>query len=443
MEITATDAAHSVGQWFDTMVPVGTAWCSAMVTSVRSAMNPVKFRAATTGPTAAERMSYKWGHNAYNNRTAYYGHSDTGVGGAMIMVNSIPEDATERQNIENYVQAAGAGGMGVWVNTDDYGGGETANFQRAWPAIKSVYWSGGDDFTRSFPFYDFSQLKMPMHVLDVEIFKKANQTNNPSHEPVWTTPYVDLLTSTWILSLFVPVFDIMFTGDKTLESGLCGFDLSFTTTILYMDTLSETLPWGAYAILVTNTGQIVAIPNKGSDDWSDDSDFSFSNASLSTDFNASVWNIFTNPDFFAIGEPIEKGLALNETADSSLIHFGGGRRSISWCSVEGTGWVVVAVFDSDKALSSQHRQYIAVIAAVAALGCVVGVFTLSAAIYTALRRQYAGMENRIQDLSVKLADAERRAANNTTGLPDLDAMSVNALSTGIEKVRHTNVPESQ
>eukprot|EP01105_Mastigella_eilhardi_P016471 TRINITY_DN3766_c0_g1_i3.p1 TRINITY_DN3766_c0_g1~~TRINITY_DN3766_c0_g1_i3.p1 ORF type:complete len:918 (-),score=213.98 TRINITY_DN3766_c0_g1_i3:84-2522(-) len=402
-----------------------------MVSSLRSTKSYLNTRAATTGPNSAEVASFVWGRNVANNKTAYYNPTDAGAGGAMMMFDSYPADPVERKRIEDYVIAAGGGGMGMWQ--DSLSKGFTAAFRDSWPQISGMYWSGADDFTRIFPFADFSQIDMPNHVLEVDIFALANEQNDPERVPVWTTPYVDLISGSWVISLFAPVYNMYSEGDKM--SGLCGFDFFFTIPIVYMDTLSNTLPWGAYAILVSNDGQLVAIPQKGSPDWSDDPNFNFANISTSPNFDASAWNIFTNPELESVGAPILEAQRDGKTSGRATVSIGGGTRVISW-SQTGDGWIVVSVFDSEKELSAQRRAFISIVVAVVVLGVVVGAFATAAGIYTALRRQYAGLTNKIEDLNVKLAEAELRAGNLQL-LAGTDAASVNALSSGIERITHT------
>eukprot|EP01105_Mastigella_eilhardi_P011598 TRINITY_DN2669_c0_g1_i1.p1 TRINITY_DN2669_c0_g1~~TRINITY_DN2669_c0_g1_i1.p1 ORF type:complete len:979 (-),score=295.67 TRINITY_DN2669_c0_g1_i1:212-2782(-) len=393
---------------------------------------------ATVPANAAERASYaqQWSLNGCTGFSALY---DMGLGAAALLMPETYTDAdaaTWAAYMEKLVFNTGGGMMKLTAAVmESFSQFLTLSYTgRGW-VVPGAQCSG---FTRTYPFFDFEQVQATPNLMDMPYVTAVNLANDPTKTPLWTAPYQDMLSLKWMLSRIVPVYG----ANETQLDGVCAIDIIFAAIVTYLEELSETLPWGAYVVMAGSDGTIIGVPMRGSKDWSGDASFNFSHAASQADFNTTVWNLFTNPEFSELGIPVYASLQRQAAGIdppgkvyTKQVDFGSGKRIVSWNFVADTYWVVLAVVDAEEALKSQRAGFASIIAVSVILAVVVSVTTLSAAVYAAVRRQYARLSNKIADLNTKLEDAQRELENMNEH--SNDAAALNALSSGVTKITST------
>eukprot|EP01105_Mastigella_eilhardi_P020296 TRINITY_DN4822_c0_g1_i2.p1 TRINITY_DN4822_c0_g1~~TRINITY_DN4822_c0_g1_i2.p1 ORF type:complete len:610 (+),score=133.23 TRINITY_DN4822_c0_g1_i2:438-2267(+) len=378
--------------------------------------------------TAEEIAScFAWGTNDETGISAYYATKDCGRGlSAILYVKELQLNDTgynqQQALLQQYMYSQ-------TVVPAEIASGAVA----AWGDLDMFFFINFYGFVRMCPFYDL--MGVSFDVL-VESLKQIASL----HTIVWSSTMQDPRNLNWNVRLYIPAYDD-YTGLPTPPiTGACGFQIDISAVNSYTESLSNNLPYEAYAVVVSGTGTLLAIPERGWEDWTDGREgFNYTAMLRQSSFDPDFWNIFKNPRFADIGDPINASLAEATATGAAAygkreVHFGG-KQIIAWHAASAADWIVIAVVDSNKALAQQRQASRSVIAVSATLGAVVLISAAAVAVYAAVKRQYARLSNKVADLNVKLQRAEKLAG--LVAARGSDAAAVLALSSGVDKVMQT------
>ncbi len=120
--------------------------------------------------------------------------------------------------------------------------------------VTQVYFNSADAMNRIYPFMTDAAARFgaSWDVNDLAFYFLADAHHNPQRQPVWTNAYFDPAGQGWVMSCIVPIYR----GD-VLE-GVSGIDITINNLI--QNILQLELSWNAGAILVDQTGAILAMP---------------------------------------------------------------------------------------------------------------------------------------------------------------------------------------
>ncbi|KAH3744617.1 cAMP-specific 3',5'-cAMP phosphodiesterase 4 [Pelomyxa schiedti] len=250
-------------------------------------------------------------------------------------------------------------------------------------------------------------------------------------EPTWTPPLFDPFVGRggWKTRFYAPVYNA---GNL---SGLSALQLYIGETVAYMDTVSNLMPYDGYALITSNDGTLLAIPERGWSDWSlGNENFNFTREMEQNSFDPQFWNIFTNEQFASIGIPVNNSIIQSGGSNATgccEVMLNGKDTIISWSQIPTANWIVIAVLDKDEALSAQQAALTRIITISVIMACIVLIVSVSIAIYIGVKRQYSHLSNKVADLHMKLEEAEQQLTKlKVTG----DDVAVTALSSGLDKV---------
>lgn len=209
------------------------------------------------------------------------------------------------------------------------------SIERSNENISSIYFNTFDNYNRIYPYIDVTRQYDPsMDIASYNFYYEADATHNPDRRDVWTDAYVDPAGHGWMVSSIAPVWR----GDH-LE-GVVGIDITLKTIIDNL--LNLDLPWGGYAILVDDTGGIIALPPAGEDDFglSELTEHDYAAVIQSDTFKPESFNINRRADTKALA------MAMQEHSSGSVELDLDGRRLASFAVVPQTGWRLVIVAPS-------------------------------------------------------------------------------------------------
>jgi signal transduction histidine kinase len=203
------------------------------------------------------------------------------------------------------------------------------------PLVTSVYFNGWDNYNRIYPWLD-AATTYPHDLVTSQFsfYYLADAKHNPSRDVVWTEVYLDPAAQGWMLSAVAPVYR------KDFLEGVCGIDITVAGLLDQIQRLQ--VPWNGYAMLVSNTFNIMALPAPGEHD--------FGLTELTTHaYEQAITDETFKPDEFNLGKrELTRSLA-NAIASSPegvlSMPLGGRDQLIAWSTVGPTGWHLLTVVD--------------------------------------------------------------------------------------------------
>lgn len=241
---------------------------------------------------------------------AYYTTRDTG-GGALFYSGVVPIGPSQR---DKALQTAGL---------DSALKGITDSF----PLIVQAYLNTHDSLNRIYPYFEvLSQYPAKMDIPSYNFYYEADAQHNPDRKVVWTDVYIDPAGQGWMTSCIAPVYR----GD--FLEGVVGTDVTVNTIV--RDVLDLKIPWGGYGLLISRSGNIIAIPKAGEIDWGvkEFTEHEYTSAIQKDTFKPVEFNIFQRGSNTSLAEKIR-------THDSGLTqaHLNG-KQIVSWATIPETGW---------------------------------------------------------------------------------------------------------
>lgn len=199
-------------------------------------------------------------------------------------------------------------------------------------SIASIYVNTHDSYNRIYPYVDAAlQFSHEMVIPSYNFYYEADAENNPERRDVWTEAYVDPAGNGWMVSSIAPVWR----GDK-LE-GVVGIDVTLKTIIDNLLTLE--LPWNGYAVLVDQSGTIIALPPAGEQDFgiSELTDYDYSSVIMSDTAKPERFNLNLRDDT----RQLASAMKLQPEGEVELDL--GGMRLASFSTVPQTDWRLVII----------------------------------------------------------------------------------------------------
>lgn len=201
--------------------------------------------------------------------------------------------------------------------------------------VAAVYFNSHDSYNRIWPwFLTPEQYPHDMAIPEYNFYYLADAVNNPARQVTWTDIYVDPAGQGWMMSAMAPVY-----RDDFLE-GVVGLDITVDNILEEIAGLD--LPWGGYALLVSDELNIMALPEAGERDLGLDELTSFSY------HEAIRQEIFKPGDFNLINRTDTRDLAmLVESQSQGLkpVVLGGRAQLAAWADIPETGWKLITLVD--------------------------------------------------------------------------------------------------
>lgn len=218
--------------------------------------------------------------------------------------------------------------------------------------ISAVYFNTHDSYNRIWPwFFTPDQYPHDMAIPDYNFYYLADAENNPARSVVWTDIYVDPAGQGWMMSALAPVYN----GD--FLEGVAGLDITVGSILQEIAALS--VPWGGYAMLVSEDMNIMALPEAGESDLglNELTDFSYDEAVRREIFKPGDFNLSNRHDTRDLA-----ALVSARKVGVMPIELGGRPQLAAWASIPETGWKLITlvdeagVFSRTNALATQYRQ---------------------------------------------------------------------------------------
>lgn len=220
------------------------------------------------------------------------------------------------------------------------------------PLVASLYFNSWDSFNHIYPwFFTLDQYPTDMDIPKYNFYYLADAEHNPSRGVVWTDVYLDPAGHGWMMSATAPVYS----GD--FLEGVVGIDITVSGILEQIGQLQ--VPWGGYAMLVSDDLTIMALPEPGEDDFglAELTDHSYLEAIRSEMFK---------PEDFQLdrrAETAELAAAISGASSGvQQIMLGGRPQLVAWTTVAQTGWHLLAmvdeaaVFRQTNALAGRYQQ---------------------------------------------------------------------------------------
>ncbi|WFC61538.1 response regulator [Pseudomonas sp. REST10] len=220
------------------------------------------------------------------------------------------------------------------------------------PLVASIYFNSWDSYNRIYPWFDTSQqYPHDMVIPDFNFYYLADAAHNPERKVELTDIYLDPAGQGWMLSAIAPVFR----GD--FLEGVVGLDVTVSKLLEHIQGLD--VPWGGYAVIVSNEMNIMALPPAGETDFglSELTTHSYGDAISSELFKPEDFNLLKRNDTMALAKSI--GERSNGVLAMSL---DGQPKLAAWANIPATGWHLLAivdesvVFSQTNALASHYRN---------------------------------------------------------------------------------------
>ena len=223
-----------------------------------------------------------------------------------------------------------------------------ADITQANPMIVQIYLNTHDSLSRIYPYLDAAQqFAARMDIPKFNFYYEADQAHNPSRGVVWTEPYLDPAGAGWIVSAISPVYQ----GDH-LEA-VVGLDITIKTIV--QQVLEQDVPWGGYAVLVSQSGVLLALPQAGEQDFGlrELTTHTYRGAVRAEVLKPKDFNLFVRPAFAELGQ-----LLRSKAQGFAKVQLNGAKL-VSWQTMRETGWRLLLVVPEArvfKAPNAAHRN---------------------------------------------------------------------------------------
>jgi signal transduction histidine kinase len=219
------------------------------------------------------------------------------------------------------------------------------------PLVTQAYFNSHDSMNRIYPYFDVvSQYAPEMLIPDFNFYYEADAKHNPERSVVWTDVYLDPAGQGWMASCIAPVY----TGD--FLEGVIGLDITVEGFI--QQTMSLEIPFEGYALLLSRTGNIIAMPAAAERDFGlkQLTVHNYDEAVSSEALIPEAYNVFSRDDLRELAAGMrntEHGLMQIDLKGSKLA---------AWRKVPQTGWYLVAMIPEEtvyaeiEALSARFQR---------------------------------------------------------------------------------------
>ncbi len=210
--------------------------------------------------------------------------------------------------------------------------------------IVQVYFNAHDSMNRLCPFMDDALGQYP-HDINIPIYNfyyLADLKHNPDKKVVWTDAYLDPAGKGWMISAIAPVYK------ESFLEGVVGIDV--TLEKILQNILSIKLPYTTYAMLVDQSGNILAMsqplePLIGIKELTHH------------DYETPITQTISKPKDFNLFEKqnnhLTKQLADMIRQKSDIVHASNGSENylLTQNRIDQTGWKLILVVDENSLLA--------------------------------------------------------------------------------------------
>ncbi|HAB86911.1 MAG TPA: histidine kinase, partial [Pseudomonas sp.] len=203
------------------------------------------------------------------------------------------------------------------------------------PLVASLYFNSWDSFNHIYPwFFTLDQYPADMDIPQYNFYYLADAEHNPGRGVVWTDVYLDPAGHGWMMSAIAPVY-----RDDFLE-GVVGIDITVSGILEQIGQLQ--VPWGGYAMLVSDDLSIMALPEPGEEDFglAELTEHSYLDAIRSEMFKPEDFRLDRRRETAELAAAIsgaERGV--------QQVMLGGRPQLVAWTTVAQTGWHLLTVVD--------------------------------------------------------------------------------------------------
>ncbi|MEM6533334.1 MAG: histidine kinase dimerization/phospho-acceptor domain-containing protein [Myxococcota bacterium] len=197
----------------------------------------------------------------------------------------------------------------------------------SFPTVTQIYFNTHDSLNRIYPYFEVATQYPPkMDLPSYNFYFEADLEHNPERKVVWTEAYVDPAGQGWMTSAIAPAY-----RDETLEA-VVGLDVTISTIADRLTDLD--VPWDGYAVLVSRTGTILAMPPAAEQEFElrELTTHHYEDYVLKDTYKPSDFDITKRTELSVISSQI-----MAETAGSGAID-SKSAQLLSWSTVETTGW---------------------------------------------------------------------------------------------------------
>lgn len=206
------------------------------------------------------------------------------------------------------------------------------------PFISSVYYNSWDSYNRIYPWFQTNKQYPPdMNIPEYNFYYLATEQYNPDRKVVWTDVYIDPAGHGWMTSVIAPVY-----VNGKLE-GVVGLDITVDTIVRNIQNLS--IPWDGYAILVSETGNIMALPPQGELDLNikELKQHDYEHAITEEVFKPQEFNLFKRQDTSGLITDFD-----NSSEGLTKLVLNNKVKLVSWATIPETNWKILFVVDEQK-----------------------------------------------------------------------------------------------
>ncbi|WP_238787273.1 sensor histidine kinase [Vibrio fluvialis] len=204
--------------------------------------------------------------------------------------------------------------------------------------VAAVYFNSWDSYNRIFPWFStLDQYPPDMNIPDYNFYYLATYPHNPQKKVVWTDVYIDPAGQGWMASSIAPVY---FRG---FLEGVVGLDITVSAIVESIQNLA--VPWNGYAILASNTGNIMALPPQGERDFGvkELTDHNYQQAISEEVFKPEQFNLHKRPDTAVLSQQLS-----HQEHGITQMTLGGENKLVAWATIPETKWQLLMIVDESK-----------------------------------------------------------------------------------------------
>ncbi|WP_242008745.1 PDC sensor domain-containing protein [Vibrio fluvialis] len=192
--------------------------------------------------------------------------------------------------------------------------------------VAAVYFNSWDSYNRIYPWFStLEQYPPDMNIPDYNFYYLATYPHNPQKKVVWTDVYIDPAGQGWMTSSIAPVY---FRG---FLEGVVGLDITVSAIVESIQNLA--VPWNGYAVLASNTGNIMALPPQGERDFGvkELTDHNYQQAISEEVFKPEQFNLHKRPDTAVLSQQLS-----HQEHGITQMTLGGENKLVAWATIPET-----------------------------------------------------------------------------------------------------------
>ncbi|EKO3426798.1 histidine kinase [Vibrio fluvialis] len=204
--------------------------------------------------------------------------------------------------------------------------------------VAAVYFNSWDSYNRIYPWFStLEQYPPDMNIPDYNFYYLATYPHNPQKKVVWTDVYIDPAGQGWMASSIAPVY---FRG---FLEGVVGLDITVSAIVESIQNLA--VPWNGYAVLASNTGNIMALPPQGERDFGvkELTDHNYQQAISEEVFKPEQFNLHKRPDTAVLSQQLS-----HQEHGITQMTLGGENKLVAWATIPETKWQLLMIVDESK-----------------------------------------------------------------------------------------------